>query len=51
MGIDILEDKDRGYLVNEVNYTIEFRNSIAPSGVDIPDKIVDYLVEVAEGHR
>ena len=51
VGIDILEDKDRGYLVNEVNYTIEFRNSIAPSGVDIPDKIVDYLVEVAEGHR
>jgi len=51
VGIDILEDKDRGYLVNEVNYTIEFRNSIAPTGVDIPDKIVDYLVEVAGGEN
>jgi [lysine-biosynthesis-protein LysW]--L-2-aminoadipate ligase len=48
LGIDILEDKDRGYMVNEVNYTIEFRNSIAPTGVDIPDKIVDYLIEVVE---
>lgn len=48
VGVDILEDPQRGYLVNEVNYTIEFRNSIAPAGVDIPAKIVDYLIAVAE---
>ncbi len=49
LAIDILEDKDRGYLVNEVNYTMEFRNSIAPTGVDIPGKIVDYLLKVGHG--
>jgi [lysine-biosynthesis-protein LysW]--L-2-aminoadipate ligase len=45
-GVDLLEDPDRGYLVNEVNYTIEFRNSIAPSGVDIPNRIIDYMLAV-----
>ena len=49
LGVDILEDAERGYLVNEVNYTIEFRNSIETTGVDIPAWIVDYLVRVAEG--
>lgn len=48
LAVDILEDKDRGLLVNEVNYTMEFRNSIAPTGVDIPGRIVDYVVQVAE---
>lgn len=45
-GVDLLEDPERGLLVNEVNYTIEFRNSIATTGVDIPDKIIDYALAV-----
>jgi [lysine-biosynthesis-protein LysW]--L-2-aminoadipate ligase len=45
-GVDLLEDPERGLLVNEVNYTIEFRNSIATTGVDIPNKIVDYVLAV-----
>jgi [lysine-biosynthesis-protein LysW]--L-2-aminoadipate ligase len=45
-GVDVLEDPDRGYLINEVNYTIEFRNSIATTGVDIPNKIIDYVLAV-----
>ena len=48
LAVDILEDQDRGFLVNEVNYTMEFRNSIAPTGVDIPGRIVDYVVQVAQ---
>lgn len=47
VAIDLLES-DRGLLVNEVNYTMEFRNSIAPTGVNIPAKVVDYLVQEAE---
>mgnify|MGYP005849044297 CR=1 FL=1 len=47
VAVDVLENGERGLLVNEVNYTMEFRNSIAPTGVDIPARIVDYLVEVA----
>ena len=49
VGVDLLEDPDRGLLVNEVNYTIEFRNSITTTGVDIPQRILDYVVAVGEG--
>lgn len=48
-GVDVLEDPERGFLINEVNYTIEFRNSIATTGVDIPNRIIDYVLAV--GHR
>ncbi|HUK14276.1 MAG TPA: lysine biosynthesis protein LysX [Thermoanaerobaculaceae bacterium] len=46
VALDIFEDGD-GYLVNEVNYTMEFKNSIAPTGVNIPGKIVDYVLSRA----
>jgi len=48
VAVDILESS-RGLLVNEVNYTMEFRNSIATTGVNIPGRIIDYLVAVARG--
>ena len=48
VALDLFEDPDRGLLVNEVNYTMEFRNSIAPTGVDIPDKVVDFTLKVAK---
>lgn len=47
VAIDILEAPDGRLLVSEVNHTPEFRNSIAPTGVDIPGRIVDYVLEVA----
>jgi len=47
VAVDLLES-DRGLLVNEVNYTMEFRNSIAPTGVNIPARVVDYLIQEAE---
>ena len=48
VAVDLFETA-AGYLVNEVNYTMEFKNSVEPTGVDIPARIVDYLLEVAEG--
>ncbi|TET82309.1 MAG: lysine biosynthesis protein LysX [Desulfobacteraceae bacterium] len=45
VAIDIFET-NQGYSVNEVNYTMEFRNSIDVTGVNIPAKIVDYVLEV-----
>ena len=48
VAIDIFETDD-GLLANEVNYTIEFKNSIAPTGVDIPKHIVDYVLRVGRG--
>lgn len=47
VAVDILEAPDGRLLVSEVNHTPEFRNSIAPTGVDIPGRIADYVLEVA----
>ncbi|HEY6541021.1 MAG TPA: lysine biosynthesis protein LysX [Ktedonobacteraceae bacterium] len=44
LAIDVLEDPQRGLLVNEINATMEFRNSIAPTGVDIPHMMLDYVL-------
>ena len=47
LAVDLFETS-QGYLVNEVNYTMEFRNSISTTGVNIPKKMVDYVIsEVA----
>ncbi len=51
VAIDVFEDKYRGLLVNEVNYTMEFRNSIDTTGVNIPAKVVDYVLEVGKGGK
>lgn len=45
VAIDMLEDPDGQLMVSEVNHTPEFRNSIGPTGVDIPGKIIDYVLE------
>jgi [lysine-biosynthesis-protein LysW]--L-2-aminoadipate ligase len=47
LALDLLEDPQRGLLVNEVNHTMEFRNSIAPTGVDIPARVADYVLRQA----
>jgi [lysine-biosynthesis-protein LysW]--L-2-aminoadipate ligase len=48
VALDIFEDPDRGMLVNEINYTMEFRNSIDTTGVNIPAQVIDYVIDVAE---
>jgi [lysine-biosynthesis-protein LysW]--L-2-aminoadipate ligase len=48
LAIDIFESTN-GLQVNEVNHTMEFRNSIHTTGVNIPEKMVDYvLMKAAE---
>lgn len=49
VALDVFEDPDRGLLINEINYTMEFRNSIDTTGVNIPAKVVDYVLSVAQG--
>jgi len=43
LAIDVFETAD-GLVVNEVNHTMEFRNSIATTGVNIPSLMVDYVL-------
>lgn len=51
VALDLFESEE-GLLVNEVNSTMEFKNSIAPSRVNIPAAIVDYVLKVgAEAGR
>ena len=47
VAVDLVEDRDRGPLVLEVNHTMEFRNSIEPTGVDIPARMIDFVERVA----
>ena len=48
VAIDVFETK-QGLMVNEVNYTMEYKNSITTTGVDIPAHMVEYILKVAEG--
>lgn len=48
LAIDLLEAPERGLLVCEANHTMEFRNSIAPTGVNIPERIAQYVLDVRE---
>jgi len=45
VAVDLVES-ERGLLVIEVNYTMEFRNSIETTGVNIPARIVDHVLAV-----
>lgn len=49
LAIDLMQLEDGSYTVNEVNYTMEFKNSIAPTGVDIPARMIDYVLKVGQG--
>jgi len=46
LAIDLFETAD-GLVVNEVNHTMEFRNSITTTGVNIPALMVDYILRQA----
>lgn len=47
IAVDLLETQEGQLLINEINHTTEFRNSIDTTGVDIPGRIVDYILEQA----
>jgi len=50
VAVDLFETA-QGLQVNEVNYTMEFRNSIDTTGVNIPEKVVDYVIKVGTEAR
>lgn len=47
LAIDVFESNG-SFIVNEINHTMEFRNSIRTTGIDIPKKIIDYVVKEAK---
>jgi [lysine-biosynthesis-protein LysW]--L-2-aminoadipate ligase len=46
-GVDLMETGN-GLTVHEINHTTEFRNSSPVTGVDIADKMVEYLIARAK---
>ena len=44
LAVDLFETDD-GLVVNEINDTMEFKNSIEPTGVDIPGEMARYVVD------
>jgi [lysine-biosynthesis-protein LysW]--L-2-aminoadipate ligase len=50
LAIDLFE-MDDGFTVNEVNHTMEFRNSIDSTGVNIPARMVDHVIATASRFR
>jgi [lysine-biosynthesis-protein LysW]--L-2-aminoadipate ligase len=51
LAIDVIEHPERGYLVNEINHTMEFHTTQPITGVDIAGLIVEYVAGVARAHR
>lgn len=45
VAVDLVES-ERGLLVVEVNHTMEFRNSVTTTGVDIPARVVQYAASL-----
>jgi [lysine-biosynthesis-protein LysW]--L-2-aminoadipate ligase len=46
LAVDVLEDSQRGFLINEVNHTMEFHSSAPATGIDIPGLVVEYTAEI-----
>ena len=48
LAVDIIEHPEKGFLVNEINHTLEFHTAQPTSGVDIAGVIVDYVIDIAK---
>ena len=48
LAVDLVEHPERGMIVNEINHTMEFRNSSAPTGVDIAVEVVRFVASQAQ---
>lgn len=49
VAIDLVEDPGRGLLVIEINHTMEFKNSVSTTGVDIPRRMGEYALGLLRG--
>jgi len=45
VGVDLMESKDKGLVVHEVNNTTEYKNTVRVCGVDIPSLMIDYALD------
>ncbi len=48
LGVDLMEDSEKGLVVHEVNNTVEFRGAASVSNADIAGAMVEYAISVAK---
>ncbi|MEO8354976.1 MAG: lysine biosynthesis protein LysX [Chloroflexota bacterium] len=48
LAVDLIEHSERGYLVNEINHTMEFHAMQPLSGIDVAGEIVEYAMSMAK---
>ena len=51
LAVDLIEHPERGFLINEINHTMEFHTAQPISGIDIAGEIVEYVARVARSGR
>ena len=51
LAVDLIEDEDRGLLVNEINHTMEFHTLQPTTNVNIGELIVDFTIQLAQEQR
>ena len=45
VGVDLMESKEKGLVVHEINNTTEYKNTVRVTGVDIPALMIDYTLK------
>ncbi len=46
VGVDLMESKEKGLVVHEINNTTEYKNTVRVTGVDIPALMIDYALKL-----
>ena len=49
LGVDMMEDAERGIVVHEVNNTVEFRGMASTGQADVPGAIIEFAARTARG--
>ena len=44
LGVDLMEDKEKGLVVHEVNNTVEFKGLIKVANINIPKEMIEFAV-------
>lgn len=45
VGIDLMESKEKGLVIHEINNTTEYKNTVRVTGVNIPAMMIDYATQ------
>jgi [lysine-biosynthesis-protein LysW]--L-2-aminoadipate ligase len=48
VGVDLMESKENGLVVHEVNNTTEYKNTVRVTGVNIPAMMIDYAIQLGK---